>query len=251
MASPDLELKNVSMSFAGHSLFKNVSLQIAHGESFVIVGPSGGGKSVILKLFAGLLTPHEGEVSVCGRNLTTLTEKERQQLQLQMGMLFQKNALFDSMKAGENIGFPLHEVQHRAPDYINERIVSYLEAVGLSHARDLFPDEMSGGMQKRLGIARALALEPTIILYDDPTAGLDPITSRKIIDLIIRLQKEKNSTLVTITNDMMRAYQLADRIGVLVDGELLITGTVEETKKHRDPRVHQFVRGELEGPLTE
>ncbi|MCB0407228.1 MAG: ATP-binding cassette domain-containing protein, partial [Bdellovibrionales bacterium] len=125
----------------------------------------------------------------------------------------------------------------------------FLEAVAIPHARDLYPDEISGGMQKRLGIARALALYPEIIFYDDPTAGLDPTTSRKIIQLILDLQKQNNTTVVAITNDMGRAYQMADRIGMIVDEELIITGNVEETKHHSDPRVHQFITGELTGPL--
>ncbi len=250
MASLGLELKNVSISFGKHVLFQNVNLSIAAGESFVIVGPSGGGKSLILKLFAGLVTPQQGEVLVKGKNLKELDEEERQKIMLTMGMLFQKNALFDSLRVGENIAFPLAEVQHKSAQEIQQKIEYFLKEVGLSHTKDLFPVQMSGGMQKRLGIARALALDPEIILYDDPTAGLDPLTSRKIIDLIIRLQKEKNSTVVAITNDMMRAYQLADRIGVLVDGELLVTGNIEQTKNHQDPRVRQFIRGELEGPLT-
>jgi phospholipid/cholesterol/gamma-HCH transport system ATP-binding protein len=126
-----------------------------------------------------------------------------------------------------------------------------LGAVDILHAADLYPDEISGGMQKRLGIARALALNPDIIFYDDPTAGLDPITSRKIIDLILETQKAKQSTVIAITNDMNRAYQLADRIGMVVDDSLLLTGSPEETKNSKDPRVQQFVRGRLSGPLTE
>lgn len=250
MASLCLELKNVSMSFSGEPLFSSLSLQIHEGECFVLVGPSGVGKSLVLKLFAGLIPPHEGEVWVKGQRFRDLDSEKKHELQLKMGMLFQKNALFDSMKVGENIGFPLSEVRHMEAQKINERIDYFLNEVGLSHAKDLYPDEISGGMQKRLGIARALALDPEIIFYDDPTAGLDPITSHKIADLIQKLQEQKRSTVVLITNDMARAFQMADRIGVFVQGELIITGTVEQTKKHSDPRVRQFIRGNLEGPLT-
>jgi len=251
VASPYLELQNVAMKFGKETLFSGLNLQIEKGECFVLIGPSGVGKSVLLKLFAGLILPREGEVRVKGQNLHTMKPTERHELQLKMGMLFQKNALFDSMKVSENIAFPLSEVRHLAEQEIEKRIVYFLEEVGLSHARELYPDEISGGMQKRLGIARALALDPEIILYDDPTAGLDPITSHKIADLIQKLQQEKGSTVVVITNDMARAFQMADRIGVFIKGELIITGTVEQTKKHNDPRVYQFIRGDLKGPLTE
>ncbi|MCB0421507.1 MAG: ATP-binding cassette domain-containing protein, partial [Bdellovibrionales bacterium] len=165
-------------------------------------------------------------------------------------MLFQKNALFDSLTSGENIGFPLRENTQLTEMEIVERIRFFLEAVKIPHAKDLFPDEISGGMQKRLGIARALALNPEIIFYDDPTAGLDPITSRIIVNLIMDLQKTNNSTIVAITNDMGRAYQMADRIGMVVDQSLVIAGSPEETKKSKDPRIQQFVAGLLEGPLT-
>jgi phospholipid/cholesterol/gamma-HCH transport system ATP-binding protein len=168
-----------------------------------------------------------------------------------MGMLFQKNALFDSLTVGENIAFPLREKTALSEAEIQAKVEYFLEAVGIGHARALFPDEISGGMQKRLGIARALALAPKIVLYDDPTAGLDPITSRRIIDLVLRLREENKSTVVAVTNDMARAYQMADRIAVVVDGEVIVTGNKAQTLAHKDPRVIQFVRGELEGPLTE
>lgn len=182
--------------------------------------------------------------------MNSLKGKERDALIRKMGMLFQKNALFDSMTCAENIAFPLREVAKKSEVEIEKAVQFYLEAVGIPHARDLFPDEISGGMQKRLGIARALALEPEIVFYDDPTAGLDPITSRKIIQLIKDLQKRSNTTLVAVTNDMNRAEQLADRIGMVVDRELILTGSPAETKEHPDPRVQQFVRGSLQGPLT-
>jgi len=166
-------------------------------------------------------------------------------------MLFQKNALFDSLTAGENISFPLHEAAHAPADEIEKKITLYLTAVGLVEARDRYPDEISGGMQKRLGIARALALDPEIIFYDDPTAGLDPITSRKIMELIMNLSNERGSTIVAVTNDMNRAYQLGQKLAMVVQRELIVTGTPSETRASKDPRVHQFITGELSGPLSE
>lgn len=250
MASPAIELRNVTFSFKGEALLRDVNLQIERGESFALIGPSGHGKSVLTKIMAGLLTPDSGEVRIDGRNLLTMRDKERDAIVRQMGMLFQKNALFDSLTVAENVAFPLREVVHASETEIEKAIQYYLDAVGILHAKDLFPDEISGGMQKRLGIARALALKPEILFYDDPTAGLDPITSRKIIQLIIHLKAEYKSTVVAITNDMNRAYQLNGRIGMVVDRELIVTGDMNQTLAHTDPRVHQFVRGQLEGPLT-
>ena len=238
------------MQFGSRSLLKNVQLQINEGESFVLLGPSGQGKSVLMKIMAGLIEPTEGEVLVRGKNLLMIRGKEFQELSRTIGMLFQKNALFDSISVGENVAFPMREITHSEEQEIEKTVRFFLGAVDILHAKDLFPDEISGGMQKRLGIARALALRPKIVFYDDPTAGLDPITSRKIVQLILALKKESGATVVSITNDMSRAYQLADRIGMVVDGELLITGNPQETKAHKDPRVHQFIRGALEGPLT-
>ncbi len=250
MASPVLELKSVSLSFGENKILSDVSLVINQGDVLVLMGPSGHGKSCLLKLLAGLLAPTRGELIVEGHNFFSLTEIERDVLRRKMGMLFQKNALFDSLTSAENIGFPLNETTTLSNIEIEKRISRFLTAVGLAEARDRYPDEISGGMQKRLGIARALALDPQIIFYDDPTAGLDPITSRKIMELIISLAREQGTTVVAVTNDMNRAYQLGHKLAMVVDGELIVTGTPEETKQHKDPRVHQFIRGDLKGPLT-
>lgn len=246
----ELALKDVSMQFSDGILLDRINLEVIKGESVVLIGPSGQGKTVVLKLLAGLLKPTSGEVWIEGHNLHAYKVADQAEVLLKMGMLFQKNALFDSLKVCENIAFPLREKTLLPEPAILARVDEFLEAVGLAHARDLYPDEISGGMQKRLGIARALALYPEIVLYDDPTAGLDPITSRRIVDLMISLRKEHRATTVTVTNDMARAYQLADRIFMLVDGQLISTGSPQQTKVHADPRVRQFVRGLLEGPLT-
>lgn len=251
MATSQLALTDVTMSFSGHTVLNQVRLEVARGECLVLIGPSGQGKTVTLKLFAGLLKPTQGIVNVDGADLNRLSRAEQERILLQMGMLFQKNALFDSLTVGNNIAFPLREKTQLSEGEIRQKVEYFLEAVGIGHARELFPDEISGGMQKRLGIARALALAPRIVLYDDPTAGLDPITSRRIADLILDLRKENNSTVIAVTNDMARAFQLADRIAVVVDGEIIVTGNKQQTLAHKDPRVAQFVRGQLDGPLTE
>jgi phospholipid/cholesterol/gamma-HCH transport system ATP-binding protein len=251
VAQGQLALHDVAMSFGSTIVLKKVSLEAAQGECVVLIGPSGEGKTVVLKLLAGLISPTAGRVLVGGRDLHGLARGEQEQLLLQMGMLFQKNALFDSLSAGENIAFPLREKTNFGEKEIQHKVDYFLEAVGLADARDLFPDEISGGMQKRLGIARALALAPKIVLYDDPTAGLDPITSRRIIELILQLRKENGATVVAVTNDMARAYQMADRIAMVVDGQIIVTGNKAQTLAHKDPRVAQFVRGRIEGPLNE
>lgn len=250
MSGYSLELKNVNLTLGGNKLFSNLSLKIAAGESFVIVGPSGTGKSTILKIFSGLQEVDSGEVLIDGKNLMMLSETEQKNMFRHIGMLFQKNALFDSLSVEENIKFPLREVGGKTSHEIDEISGYFLGAVGISHSAKLFPHEISGGMQKRLGIARALALNPSVIFYDDPTAGLDPITSRKIIELILELRKSNNSTLVTVTNDMHRAYQLADKIGFCFNDEFIFAGSIEQTKTHANPSIQQFIKGEIKGPLS-
>lgn len=239
------------MAFGEQRVLRDISLEVPRGEKLVLMGPSGHGKTTLLKTMSGLITPRNGKVFINGYDWSTLSDKERFETLKKLGMLFQKNALFDSLTCGENIAFPLRETTDLSEEEIQTKVDVFLEAVGISHAKPLFPDEISGGMQKRLGIARALALNPEIIFYDDPTAGLDPITSRKIIELILNLQKKNNSTVVAITNDIHRAFQLADRLALVVNQELVITGNPEQTRAHPDPRVQQFIRGALAGPLTE
>jgi len=244
-------LEGLSITFGEDlPLLRDVNLAVRRGETFVVVGPSGVGKSVLLKTIAGLITPTKGRVLIDGANLHQLKKSEQAAVMMKMGMLFQKNALFDSLTVSENLAFPLREATGLSENEIQEKIAVFLKHVGLSHAAELMPNEISGGMQKRLGVARALILNPQIILYDDPTAGLDPITSRMIIELITRLNKEFGTTVLAITNEMNRAYQMADRIGVILDGELLITGNVEETKKFPDPRVQDFILGRFKDEIV-
>jgi phospholipid/cholesterol/gamma-HCH transport system ATP-binding protein len=247
-----IELREVNFAIEGRALLKNINLQLHEGESLALIGPSGSGKSLLLKLMAGLIEPTGGEIFDGGRPRSSLSPAERLEWSRRQSMLFQRNALFDSMSSLENVIFSQVESRGRDLESASRRATTTLEAVGLAHAANLYPDEISGGMQKRLGIARAIALEPELIFYDDPTAGLDPITSRKIIVLIRELQMRAGgarSTIVVVTNEMARAYQVADRIAFMDRGELLVTGTVSETQAHIDPRVRQFIRGETEGRL--
>lgn len=250
IASPALELKNVEVRFNAEPILSAINLKIGEGERVAIIGPSGQGKSVLLKTLAGLIVPTTGTVHIAGCNWHDTSKEQRFPILKNLGMLFQKNALFDSLTCGDNIAFPLREVSHLNEEEIQKLVTYFLDAVAIPHAIHLFPDEISGGMQKRLGIARALALDPKILFYDDPTAGLDPITSRKIVDLICDLQNKKASTFVAITNDMNRAYQMSERILMVVDRTVIEAGTPQTIQFHRDPRVKQFIRGELHGPLT-
>ena len=250
MALAAVELRNVSVAFKGHKIFTGANLRVEEGESVVLIGPSGHGKSVLLKLMAGLITPDQGEVLVRGENFAKLSGARRQEFRNKMGMLFQRNALFDSLSCGENVALPLREATNHSETEIQKIVDKYLSAVGIIEAKNLHPDEISGGMQKRLGIARALALSPEIVFFDDPTAGLDPITSRKIIELILSLRTKKAGCQVAITNEMGRAYQMADRIIMVLDRELIVAGSVEQTKKNSDPRIQQFIHGKVHGPLS-
>lgn len=244
------EFERVVKKFEGQTVLKNVSLKVRNGSCVAIVGPSGKGKTTLLKLLAGLIDPSEGKVKIHGKSWPELDGASRQSVLKEIGMLFQKNALFDSMSVAENVAFPLKEASDLSDSEIDQKVDFFLDAVGILHAKNLFPDEISGGMQKRLGIARALALNPKIIFYDDPTAGLDPITSKKIIELIKDLKTKNGATVLAVTNDMNRAFQMADEIWMVVDEEVIVTGNVEETKRHQDPRVQQFIHGQLQGPLT-
>ena len=230
-----ISLERLGKRFDGRWVFREVSLEIAAKESVSLVGPSGSGKSVLLKTVAGLLWADEGKVALGTTNV---------------GMLFQKNALFDSFTVEENLLFPLKERLGIVGKTAKDQAAFFLNAVGLKGNEKLFPDEISGGMQKRLGIARALIVRPEIILYDEPTAGLDPITSRKIADLIRDLRQEVGSTLLTVTNDMQRAYQIGDRVCLLAQGKLVDGGTPEQVQASKDPLIRQFIYGLKQGPLT-
>lgn len=228
-------LQGLGKKFHGQWIFRDLTLEVSRRETVVLIGPSGGGKSVLLKTIAGLLERDEGQVRLGSANV---------------GMLFQKNALFDSFTVEENLLFPLKERRGLIGAEAKSRAEHFLREVGLKGSEKLFPDEISGGMQKRLGIARALIVEPEIILYDEPTAGLDPITSRTIADLILTLRAEVGTTALCVTNDVQRAYQLGDRICMLAQGRLIMGGRPDEVKATTDPALKQFIFGLKDGPLT-
>lgn len=245
-----IELKDVYKSFGNNHVLRGVNLKINRGDSVVVIGGSGSGKSVLLKHIIGLLKPDKGSVIIDGLDMSGLDEKHINEVRKKFGMLFQSSALFDSMPVWENVGFGLR--QHtRLPDAeIKEIAVRKLKMVGLFGVEDVMPSELSGGMRKRVGLARAVAMEPEILLYDEPTTGLDPIMADAINELIIEMRRKLNVTSVAITHDMKSAYKIADRIAMLYNGLIIGSGTSDEIKNTSDPVIKQFITGSAIGPIT-
>jgi len=230
-------------------VLEGFTLDVPEGESMVIIGYSGGGKSVAIKHIVGLLEPDEGEVWVDGREVSTLSRRELYDLRSQIGYVFQFAALFDSYSIGENIAMGLRKRGELTVAEITERVHESLELVELPNVAERFPAELSGGMRKRVGIARAVALRPKYLLYDEPTTGLDPVTSATIDELMIRMRKVLGVTSVVITHDMRSAYSVGTRIAMLYEGQVRQVGTVDEIRHTNDPIVRQFIEGRatLEG----
>lgn len=247
---PALQLKDVTIQFSDEIVLAKVNLEIKHGETIIIVGPSGGGKTVLLKTMAGVYKPTKGNVFCEGEDWQNLLSDQKRKLAEKIGVQFQKSGLFDSLNVFENVAFPIRE---HHPEYnemwINDRVEFCLKSVNLWDARNLLPHEISGGMRQRLAIARAIALNPEIVFYDDPTAGLDPLNTDQMLQLILNLKQQNQSTLIVVTHDMRIAYQLAGRIFLVANHEVIETGNAEETQNHKDPRVQQFIHGHQSGPL--
>lgn len=249
MNQPAIKLDHVTVEFSGEVVLNDVSLEVRHGETLVIVGPSGAGKTVLLKTMAGIYKPSQGHVFCEGEDWQNLKSKKKIRLARKIGMQFQKSALFDSMNAYENVAFPLREHTTMSESEIEVRVRECLADVGLSQAQNMMPHELSGGMRQRLGIARSLALHPEIIFYDDPTAGLDPINTDILLDLILELKREHGSTIIMVTHSLICAYKMADRIVLVGNKQVIVAGTPEEARKSAHPLVHQFIEGIMEGPL--
>ena len=245
-----IEIKNLTKNFQGHKVLDHLNLTIQTGETMVIIGRSGVGKSVLLKHIIGILKPDSGQVLIDGQDITALDDRELNKVRLKFGMLFQGAALFDSLTVGENVGFPLTEHTLQSEEEVDEHVKQALELVGLAGIDDLKPAELSGGMKKRVGLARAISMKPSIVLYDEPTTGVDPIMGDAINELILDLRDKLKVTSVAVTHDMTSAYKIADRIAMLYKGEIITIGTPEEIKNTTDPIVHQFITGEAWGPIT-
>ena len=244
-----IDIINLHKSFNNKHVLSGVNLHVERGETMVVIGGSGSGKSVLIKHVIGLLFPDEGNIIIDGVDISHLREKELNEFRKKYGMLFQGAALFDSLSVWENVGFGLMQHTDLSRDEIKEAAKRKLEMVGLKNIEDLMPSELSGGMRKRVGLARAIAMEPEIILYDEPTTGLDPIMSDAINDLIIEMKKKLNITSIAITHDMISAYKIGDKIAMLFEGKILEVGTPDDIRSSVNPIVRQFITGSSVGPI--
>jgi phospholipid/cholesterol/gamma-HCH transport system ATP-binding protein len=238
-----VRVKSLSKSFGQQKVLRGIDLEVAAGQTLSVLGRSGTGKSVLLKLIIGLEKPDSGSIFVHGEEVTKMPMKELNEVRKKVGFLFQQAALYDSMTVEENVAFPLRRHTHLSDSERKKRVRELLASVGMDHDTQKLPSEISGGMQKRVGLARALALDPEILLFDEPTAGLDPITASEIDDLIVKLQKERHITSVVVTHDIHGARTVSDRLALMRDGEILIQGTFDDLQKSRDPFVVQFLKG--------
>jgi phospholipid/cholesterol/gamma-HCH transport system ATP-binding protein len=245
-----IEIQDLQKSFGNKVVLAGLTLTIERGETMVVIGGSGSGKSVLLKHVIGLMKPDQGRVVVDGQEVGGLNETELTDLRKKFGMLFQGAALFDSLSVWENVGFWLIQHSKRRPREIKDIAREKLALVGLKGVEDLMPAELSGGMKKRVGLARAIAHDPQIMLYDEPTTGLDPIMADVINELIIRLKDQLKMTSIAITHDMTSAYKIADRIAMLYQGRIQEVGTPDEIRASRNPIVRQFITGSAEGPIA-
>lgn len=241
-----IELRDVVVAYDTRVILDSVNLTIADGETLVILGGSGSGKSTLLRLLIGLQRPTSGQIIVDDVDITTLSEEEFNKVRQKMGMVFQYSALFDSMSVGENVAFGLREHTHLSNDEIMRIVNERLGWVGLSGYESYMPNELSGGMKKRVSLARAIALDPTLILYDEPSSGLDPITSGTISMLIRGMQKRLGCTSIVVTHDMQSAFYVADRIALLDKGKFIEVSKTEDFRNSTNPKVQQFIHGEAE-----
>ncbi len=253
-----LSLRSVTKSFHGRGearargdapAVSDVTLEIPAGSLYGLIGPGAAGKSVLLKLIVGLVRPDAGAITVGGEDVTRMSELELQALRLRFGMLFQNNALFDYLTVAENIAFPLRRLGTFTEETIQAKVAERLERVALSGFGHRLPAGLSGGQKKRVGVARATITSAPIVLYDEPTAGLDPVTSQKIFELLRAEQRASGATVLMVSSDLDRLLTVTDRVGMMVKGELIFDGTTREAQATDEPRVRQFVHGLTDGPL--
>ena len=236
-----IKIKNICKEFNGKPALKNINMEIKDGETLAIIGGSGSGKSTLLRLMIGLIRPTSGELWIGDQEISHLSDSALDKVRLRMGMVFQYSALFDSMTVGDNVAFGLREHTKLSEKEISKIVAEKLELVGLPGMENYMPGELSGGMKKRVSLARAIAFEPEIIFYDEPSSGLDPIMTAKIDELIVSTQKQLNVTSIVVTHDMVSACHIADRIAMIYEGELIAIDTVENFKKLQDERVQAFM----------
>jgi phospholipid/cholesterol/gamma-HCH transport system ATP-binding protein len=244
-----IKLVDLHKSFRTQKVLDGLDLEIEAGKTTVIIGRSGGGKSVLLKHIIGLLRPDSGEVLIDGTDITRLGDRDLNEIRKKFGMLFQEAALFDSMTVGENVAFPLREHTRMKEEEIRRIVADRLHAVGLTGVEEKMPSELSGGMRKRVGLARAIAMRPEIVLFDEPTTGLDPVMTEAINRLIMETQKNFNLTCVVISHDIQSIFTIGHRIAMLYEGKIIAYGTPEELKVSRNPVIVQFLAGSSDGPI--
>ena len=245
-----ISVKNIFKNFGSRRILNGVSVDIYQGETLVVMGGSGCGKSTFLRHLIGSIRPDSGEVWMFGKDIAKASEDEMDEIRKKFGMLFQSGALFDSMTVGENIALPLRQHTKLDNNVISIIVKMKLELVGLRGFENLMPSQLSGGMKKRVGLARAIVLDPTIVFYDEPTAGLDPVMTGVVDKLTMDLTKKLHMTSVVVTHDMNSVFRIADRIVMLHQGNVLQIGTPDEIRHSKDPIVRQFITGEAEGPIS-
>jgi len=244
-----IRVANLYKSFGESQVLRGVDLEVHEGENMVVIGGSGSGKTVLIKCIIGLMQPDEGKIYVDDLEISNLNEKGMNEVRKKFGMLFQWGALFDSMTVWENVGFGLRHQTRLKEEDIRRIASEKLALVGLRNVEDLMPSELSGGMRKRVSLARAIAIEPEILLYDEPTTGIDPIMADAINDLIVEMREKLNVTSIAITHDMKSAYKIGDRIAMLYQGKIIEVGTPEEIRNSSNSIVQQFIEGKSEGPI--
>lgn len=242
-----IQLSGLHKSFNGHRVLQGLDLTIPDGKITVIIGRSGGGKSVLLKHMIGLLRPDSGRVEVDGTDLSKLDDRQLKDFRKRFGMLFQNAALFDSMNVFENVAFPLKEHKKMSPSQVRDRVHEVLELVGLKDIDEKMPSELSGGMRKRVGLARAIVLSPQILLYDEPTTGLDPIMTDSVDQLILATQKKLGITSVVISHDIEATFRIADKVAMIHDGKILLEGDEKKFRSSHEPFVRKFLEGHADG----
>lgn len=243
MAEAVISLRQLNITFGTHTVLDNIDLDVYKGETLAVLGPSGTGKSTVLRSMIGLLEPNGGQIFIQGEDVSGLDEDGWNRLRMKMGMVFQYSALFDFLTVGENVAFGLRQHTDKSDEEIQGIVTQMLDLVGLPDTQDLYPAELSGGMKKRVGLARAIAVNPEIVLYDEPTAGLDPIMSRNISRLIKKTQEQLHVTSVLVTHDMQSAFYAADRVAMLYEGHIVAIGTAEEMKNSTNPILKAFIEG--------
>ncbi len=245
-----IEVVDLYKNFNDFKVLKGITLKVEKGQTMALIGGSGRGKSVLLKHIIGLLKPDSGKILIDNQDVSKLRGKKLRQLKERFGIVFQGGALFDSMTIFENVAFPLREKTKLNASQIRETAFKELAEVGLSGAENKYPAEISGGMKKRVALARCLVLNPEIILFDEPTTGLDPLIGKAIHNMIRSCQKRHNLTALIVTHEIPAIFPLVDRVAMLYEGKIIASGTPEEMETSKNPVVHQFVHGELEGPIS-